>query len=130
MGTLMSVPEHQFLGEREELRGRGLERQHHLRLGRGHAGDPGNLGDLGGAEQPARGEARAHPHALAGHRDLAEDEAVTALDEARDALGHRPERHQARHAHRDAEHREQVAARQEPPHGDGSGAAPARRSWE
>ena len=70
----------------------------------GHAGDPGDLGDLGGAEQPARGEARAHPHALAGHRDLAEDEAVAALDEARDPLGHRPERHQARHAHRDAEH--------------------------
>src|SRR5262249_282035 len=42
-----------------------------------------------------------------------EDEAVAALDEAGDALGHRPEGHQPRYSHRDAEHGEEIAARQE-----------------
>ncbi len=39
--------------------------------------------DLGGGQQAARGEARAHAHALARHRDLAQHEAVAAVDEAR-----------------------------------------------
>ncbi len=67
---------------------------------------------LAAAQEPARGEARAHAHPLARHRDLAEHEAVAALDEAADALGHGAERHEARHAHRDAEHGEEVAPRE------------------
>src|SRR5262249_27030218 len=56
------------------------------------------------------GEARSHAHPLAGHRDLPEHEAVAAVDEASDALGHRAQGDQARHADRDAEHREEIAA--------------------
>src|SRR5262249_38305029 len=58
-------------------------------------------------------EARAHAHPLPRDGDLAQHEPVAALDEAGDALGHGPERDEARHAHRDADHGEGVAARKE-----------------
>src|SRR5262249_48669472 len=51
-----------------------------------------------------------HAHAAAGHRDLSEHEAVTALDEPDDALAHRPQRNQTGHADGDAHDGEEVAA--------------------
>src|SRR6185436_18649874 len=42
--------------------------------------------------------------------DLAQHEAIAALDEANDALGHRAQRHDPRHADRDPGDRESVAA--------------------
>jgi len=90
--------QHQFLGERHELRGARVQRQHHLRL---HAGDARHLADgLDGrrGQQAAGGEPGAHAHPTPRHRDLAEHEAIAALDEAHDALGHGAERDDARHS--------------------------------
>src|SRR5262249_1193716 len=86
-----------------------------LRLYARHARDARDLGDLRGAEESARGEARPHPEALAGDGDLAQHEAIAAFDEARDPLGHGPQGHEPTHAHRDPKHGEQMPARHEPP---------------
>src|SRR5215472_3012679 len=111
----VSAPPTPSLREREELRRRRPERQHELRLDGGDAGHVGDLGDPRGAEQTARGEAGAHAHALARHRDLTEHETIAALDEAVDALGHRAQRDEPGDAHRDAEHREEIASGQKTP---------------
>src|SRR5438876_1174559 len=49
------------------------------------------------------------PMPIPRHRDLAEHEAIAALDEAYDALGHGAERDDARHSDRDAGDGEDVA---------------------
>src|SRR2546427_6803249 len=59
-----------------------------------------------------RREARAHPHPASGHGDLAQDEAVAALDEAHDALAHGAERDDAGDADRDPGDRERVTAKE------------------
>ena len=64
----------------------------------------------GRRQQAAGREAGAHAHAAPGHRDLAEHEAVAALDEAHDALGHGAERDDPGHADGDAGDGEGVAA--------------------
>src|SRR5438552_58436 len=59
----------------------------------------------------ARREARAHSHPPPGHGDLAEDEAVAALDEAHDALAHGAQRDETGDADRDPGDRERVPAK-------------------
>src|SRR5207245_1273031 len=60
-------------------------------------------------QEAARGEARAHPHPPPRHGDLAEDEAVAALDEAHDAFAHGAQRDESGDTDRDTRDRERVA---------------------
>src|SRR5207247_1923804 len=62
-------------------------------------------------QETARREARAHSHPPPGHGDLAEDEAVAALDEAHDALAHGAQRDETGDADRDPGDRERVPAK-------------------
>ena len=109
-------PEHELLGEGEELGNARVEGQHDLGLNALDPGDLPDLRDLGAREESAPGEAGAHADSGPGDRDLTGDEAVAALDEARDALGHGAERDQAGHTDGDADDGEEVAAREEAAH--------------
>jgi hypothetical protein len=99
-----------------------------------HALDRRDLLEHAPGQEPAAGEARAHPHPASGHGDLPEHEPVAPLDELHDALGDRAERDETRDADRDAGDRERVAPerREDAPEGryhsrrDSTG-RPARR---
>src|SRR5262245_15207148 len=102
--------EHELLAERHELRGRRIQRQHDLGLDPRHALDLGNGFDRRGGQEAPAGEAGPHAHPAPRDGDLAEHEAVAALDEAHDALAHRAERDEPGDADSDAEDGEQVPA--------------------
>src|SRR5207247_10536364 len=101
--------EGQLLGEPQELRRRRVQREHALGLHARHAGDRGDLLERRRRQEATRGEARAHPHPPPRHGDLAEDEAVAALDEAHDALAHGAQRDESGDTERDTRDRERVA---------------------
>ena len=79
-------PQDQLLVHGEELGRPRVQRQHHLRLDGGDARDPAERLDGLAAQEAAGREPGARADARSRHRDLAQDEAVAAVDESADAV--------------------------------------------